>query len=137
MEELDRLWGIAQGLTEASDDVISLKNALKATLSAMNAVCDEIKQLRKDYDEMNEYVTRIDEDLSELELMHDEEAEYDKLYDGEEDEEDDETEDDRDDDRLDDMLSKLFAKDEEQDENDENRDKASGLFMWKNDDNDE
>ena len=80
MEELDRLFGVAQGMSESANDVNSLKQALKAALNALGAVCGELKQLRKDYDELNEYVTRIDEDLSELELMHDEEEEYDKLY---------------------------------------------------------
>ena len=141
MEEMNRLLGVAQGLAEASDDPASLKNALNAALNALGAVCDELKQLRKDYDELNEYVTRIDEDLSELELMHDEEAEYDKLFDGDEDEEDDEeddeTEDESDDEDIDDFLGKLFQKNDEQDDTDENQGNTSGLFMWKNDDKDE
>ena len=137
MEEMNRLLGVAQGLAEASDDPASLKNALNAALNALGAVCDELKQLRKDYDELNEYVTRIDEDLSELELMHDEEAEYDKLFAGDEDEEDDETEDDSDDEDIDDLLGKLFQKNDEQDDTDENQGNTSGLFMWKNDDKDE
>ena len=137
MEEINRLLGVAQGLTEASEDAASLKTALKAALNALNAVCGDLKQLRKDYDELNEYVTRIDEDLSELELMHDEEAEYDKLYGDEEDDENGEDEAEPDDEDIDELLGKLFKKNEEQTENEDNQGNGSGLFMWKNDDKDE
>lgn len=137
MEEINRLLGVAQGLAEASEDAASLKNALSAALNALNAVCGELKQLRKDYDELNEYVTRIDEDLSELELMHDEEAEYDKLYGDDEDEETDGDEDYPDEEDIDELLEKLFKKNDEQGENEDNQGNGSGLFMWKNDDKDE
>ncbi|MBP5605621.1 MAG: hypothetical protein J6X60_08780 [Ruminiclostridium sp.] len=80
MEELDKRIGVAQGLSEASGDINSLKAALRAVIGALEAACKEIKKLRKDYDELNEYVTRIDEDLSDLELMHDEEEEYDMFF---------------------------------------------------------
>ena len=137
MEELDRLFGVAQGMSESANDVDSLKQALKAALNALGAVCGELKQLRKDYDELNEYVTRIDEDLSELELMHDEEEEYDKLYSDENAGDEDDESESTDDEDIEELLGKLFQKSDEQSEQDEGKNNPSGLYMWKNDDEDE
>lgn len=136
MEETDRLLGLAQGLAETSEDVSSLKKALSAALNALSAVSKELAQLRKDYDELNEYVTRIDEDLSGLELMHDEEEEYDKYPEGD-DEGDEEEGFEPDEADLNELLGKLFQNSDGQNGTEEDNENPSGLIMWKNDEKDE
>ena len=95
MSDAKKLLGRAQGLTEGADSVQDLKAALSETLEALEAALKEIETLRRENDELNEYVSRVDDDLAHLELIHDDELEeYDDYFglDDDEDEPDDEDE---------------------------------------------
>ena len=81
MSDAKKLLGRAQGLTEGADSVQDLKAALSETLKALEAALEEIETLRRENDELNEYVSRVDDDLAHLELIHDDELEeYDDYF---------------------------------------------------------
>lgn len=82
------LKGLAEGM-QISDETNEGKLFLKA-LDVLEQMADELTELRKDYDELNEYVESIDDDLADMEdLLLDDEDEDD---DDEEDDEDEEGE---------------------------------------------
>ena len=85
--------GLAEGLkldTEKSEGKL-----IEKILDLLSDLTGEVEALRKDHDDLDEYVEAIDSDLSDLEdlLYDDEEEDEDEDGEGEDEEEDDEDED--------------------------------------------
>lgn len=83
------LKGLAEGM-KLSDETNEGKLLLKM-LDALEAMAEEIAALRTDYDELDEYVESIDDDLADMEdyLFDDEDEDEADLDDEDEDEDDD------------------------------------------------
>lgn len=83
------LKGLAEGM-KLSDETNEGKLLLKM-LDALEAMAEEIAALRTDYDELDEYVESIDDDLADMEdyLFDDEDEDEADLDDEDEDEDED------------------------------------------------
>ncbi len=115
MEELRTLLGKAQGLCEAADDVRSLRAALNAALKALEKALDELDALRGEKAELEEYVNRMDEDLSHLEFLHEDELDdFDDDFDEDDEDFDDEEEEDPDHEDLDAEDAELTGDEEDE-----------------------
>ena len=81
MKEALKLIGKAQGLLESSMDADTFKASVLCLSKALEKTLGMIDSLQQEIEELNEYVSRIDDDLGDLELMHDDEAEeYDDYF---------------------------------------------------------
>ena len=130
MKDAQRLIGQVQGLLENSSDAVSLKTAVLRLAGALEDALKEIASLHQEIDELNEYVSRIDDDLGELELMHDDEAEdYEDYFGLDVDEDEDDEFDDEDDEEDED-------EEDEEDDEDEGDGKATRTVfrIWHGDD---
>ena len=132
MKDAQKLIGQVQGLLENSSDAASLKAAVLRLAGALEDALKEIASLHQEIDELNEYVSRIDDDLGELELMHDDEAEdYEDYFGLDDDEDEDDAFDDEDDEEDED-------EEDEEDEDDEDEDDGKAtrtvFSIWHRDD---
>ena len=73
MNGLDNLLGMAEATLANAKDAESLKPVLSAVIKALKSVSEELRTLKDDAAELNEYVNRMDDDLSELEFLHEDE----------------------------------------------------------------
>ena len=73
MNGLDNLLGMAEAALVNAKDAESLKPVLSAVIKALKSVSEELRTLKDDAAELNEYVNRMDDDLSELEFLHEDE----------------------------------------------------------------
>ena len=73
MNGLDNLLGMAEAALANAKDAESLKPVLSAVIKALKSVSEELRTLKDDAAELNEYVNRMDDDLSELEFLHEDE----------------------------------------------------------------
>ena len=73
MNGLDNLLGMAEAALANARDAESLKPVLSAVIKALKSVSEELRTLKDDAAELNEYVNRMDDDLSELEFLHEDE----------------------------------------------------------------
>jgi len=85
MNGFDNLLGRAEALLEKANDVDSLKTVISALIKAMRSMSEQVSDLKDDAEELNEYVNRMDEDLSELEFIHSDELDGTEFHKADED----------------------------------------------------
>lgn len=73
MNGLENLLGMAEAALANAKDAESLKPVLSAVIKTLKSVSEELRTLKDDAAELNEYVNRMDDDLSELEFLHEDE----------------------------------------------------------------
>lgn len=88
MEELQEKIGYLRGLLEATQRDEAETKLANAMMDVLDVLSRGVGEMREELSELNDYVESIDEDLNELEAMHDEEGPMDFLPEEEEEFED-------------------------------------------------
>ena len=79
MEELQEKIGYLRGLLEATQRDEAETKLANAMMDVLDVLSRGVGEMREELSELNDYVESIDEDLNELEAMHDEEGPMDFL----------------------------------------------------------